>query len=153
MTRESIGGLRQRLRLQRGLRAWMFILGMALFSAAGWMRMIDTLADWYWLEQVAAVTPGPLYLAITGGLWGVAGLVAAVWAFLRLPRWRSGGLAMVVFIASTYWADRLLLTRAEDGFFNAGFAALLTIAGIGLALLLLWPFRKRGFDGVERSGS
>lgn len=137
--------MRQQLRQPRGIRAWVFIFAMALFSAAGWMRMIDSLNDWYWLDQVAAVAPGPLYLAITGGLWGVAGLVAAVWVFLRLPRWRSGGLAMVVFIASTYWADRLLLTRAEDGFVNAGFSALLTILGVGLALLLLWPFRKEGF--------
>jgi hypothetical protein len=153
MTRGIFGGLGQRMRQPRGIRAWMFIFGMALFSAAGWMRMIDTLNDWYWLDQVAAITPGPLYLTITGGLWGVAALAAVVWVLLRLPRWRSGGLATVVFIASTYWADRLLVTRAEDGFVNAGFSALLTILGIGLALLLLLPFGKEGFDGVERSRS
>lgn len=153
MTRGVLCGLGQRMRQPRGLRTWMFVLGMAVFSAAGWMRMIDTLTDWYWLESVAAVSPGPLYLAITGGLWGVAALAAVIWVFLQLPRWRSGGLTMVVFIASTYWADRLLLTRAEDGLVNAGFSALLTIFGIGQALLLLWPFGKRGFDGIERSGS
>ena len=153
MTRGISDGLVQRLRQPRGVRACAFIFGMALFSTAGWMRLIDTMNDWYWLDEVAAVTPGPLYLAITGGLWGVAALAAVVWAFLRLPRWRSGGLATVVFIASTYWADRLLVTRAEDGFVNAGFSALLTILGIGLAVLLVWPFGKRGFDGVERSGS
>lgn len=149
MTRGILSVLRQRMRQPLGLRVWVFIFGMALFSAAGWMRLIDTLNDWYWLDQVAAVSPGPLYLAVTGALWGVAGLAMVVWAFLRFPRWRSGGLATVVFLAATYWADRLLLTRAEDGFVNAGFSALLTIFGIGLALLLLWPFGKRGFDGVE----
>ena len=149
MTRDISDGLVQRLRQPREIRIWVFIFGMALFSAAGWMRLLDTLNDWYWLKEVAAVTPGPLYLAITGGLWGVAGLAAVIWVFLRLPRWRAGGLAVVVFIASTYWADRLLLTRAEDGFVNAGFSALLTILGIGVALLLLWPFGKRGFDGIE----
>lgn len=149
MTRATFSGLRQK----RGLRDWMFILGMAAFSAAGWMRLVDTLNDWYWLDQVAAVTPGPVYLAITGGLWGVAALAAIIWVFLRLSRWRSGGLAMAVFLAATYWADRLLLTRTEDGFTNVTFSALLTILGLGAAVLMLWPFGRKDSDGLERSGS
>lgn len=149
MTKAILGRLRQR----RGIRAWVYILGIAVFSAAGWLRMVDTVTDWYWLDQVAAVSPGPMYLAATGALWGIAALLAIVWVFLRLPRWRMVGLAAAVFLAATYWADRLLLTRAEYGFFNVGFSALLTILGLLIALLMLWPFESEKYDGIERSGS
>jgi hypothetical protein len=119
----------------RPLFRLILLLGLALFSLNGWLRMAGSFAYWYWLAA-ANIQPGPLYLLISGVLWGAAGLFALVWIALRRPHYRLVGIAVVLMYAVTYWADRLLIRNPETNLPNIIFAALFTL----LALIYGWYF-------------
>jgi hypothetical protein len=125
-------------------RRWSLTVLLAaflLFSLAGWVRMLSSIERWYWLN-FAGVAPGPLYLAITGGLWGVTGLAALAWVGLRRQGWRLAGSAAALFMALTYWADRLLFMDRGGSLPNEVFAGVLTVLGLGFALVTLRPWKE-----------
>jgi hypothetical protein len=120
------------------VQRWLLGIGFALFTLSGWARMIYSITDWYWLN-FAGVKPGPLYLAITGGVWGLAGLVALTWIVMRKAWFRLVGSAVALLFALTYWMDRLFVITAPDSGNNTAFAVLLTFFGLAYALLALQP--------------
>lgn len=100
--------------------------------------MADTIARWDWLK-FAGVLPGPLYLAITGGLWGIAGILAAVW-LLRGRLWsRLVGFSVVLFYVLTYWIDRLFFAQSPGVSTNTVFSLLVTAAALLISFLVLRP--------------
>ena len=113
-------------------------LAFALISFTGWLRMVYTIQNWYWLS-FARVWPGPEYLAITGAVWGLIGLFAVGSLWMNRPWSRLAGLGAALVYALTYWADRLLFSRAPDSQSNALFALLATLVALGVALLALLP--------------
>ncbi len=133
-----ISGIRRLRDVYTYRLAWLLLV---LFSAAGWLRMIDSLADWQWLN-LAGVQPGPLYLVISGALWGLVGLAAALWMLFRRPWGRMAGLSAAVVIALTYWLDRLLFDRAPGSQSNIGFALLMTVQLLLVVILGLRPFAE-----------
>ena len=123
-------------RMLRRFHFWMTWLSFALLSAAGWMRMVDSITDRYWLN-LAGVAPGPGYLAITGALWGLAGLAAAVWLLVRPTSGRAAASIIALGVALSYWIDRLFIDQAPLAGSNAPFALLLTLlwlAAVAIAL-------------------
>lgn len=132
-----------RLRERRGwcgrsLSFWLLWLFYAFFSLAGWVRLLDTVADWYWLT-FSGIFPGPLYLAITGAMWGLVGLVALIWFWLRRSLARGVGFLAAVFFALTYWLDRLLFRSGAGGGSNTLFALTLTVLLLGFTWGALRP--------------
>jgi hypothetical protein len=117
------------------------LLSFVLLSGFGWLRMVQAIRDWNWLS-FAAVEPGPLYLAISGGLWGAAGLLAVIVIWLWRPWSSLVGLGVALFYALTFWADRLIFSRAPGSQANAPFALLMTILCLGIVLLALRPFEE-----------
>lgn len=116
-----------RPRLKRSF--WLKILtaGLLIFSAAGWLRLQQSLAEWDFLTQ-AGLRPGPLYLAVTGGLTGAGGLTAALGVWLR-RRWAF--VFTRVFVAAWQawnWADRLWLAKANTALVGWPFALAATAA-------------------------
>jgi hypothetical protein len=109
-----------------------------LLSASGWMRLYDSLSRWYWLND-SGVQPGPPYLAATGAVWGIAGIAAFLWLTRELPWNRLVGMGVVLICLLTYWADRLLFTRAPYADSNTAFALLFSVFGLASALLFLRP--------------
>jgi hypothetical protein len=105
------------------------LIGLAFLCASilGWLRLIQTLHDWSILVQLGAV-PGPFYVAVSGAVWGLAGLPAA-WGVWRRTSWSSlTGLGVGLFLAVSFWADRLAFS-SQSGFQNWPFA---------LGVTLLW---------------
>ncbi len=132
-----------RLEGRQGWRArplifWVLWFGYAFFSLAGWVRLFDTVVDWYWLS-FAGIHPGPLYLAITGLLWGTAGLVPLIWMWQRWPWARAAALIVALFFALTYWLDRLLFRTAFGSGGNALFALLITALALAYVYAALRP--------------
>jgi len=126
---------------KRSIGFWLLIIAFALLALSGWQRVAASLAAAYWLTQAGA-NPGPLYLTISGALWGVVGLLAAGWLFFygRAYRWVVLGVALLMFF--TYWADRLLVSRADGLGANIGFAILASLFGLGFTAFVLRPWQK-----------
>ncbi|MHB0964950.1 MAG: hypothetical protein ACYC36_00715 [Bellilinea sp.] len=98
---------------------WLKLLafGMLMLSLSGWLRLEQSLARWDDLSQ-AGLQPGPLYLAITGALAGLAGLVVCI-ALWRRYRWAPGPtLAVVVGWIIWLWVDRLWIARSPAALTN-----------------------------------
>jgi hypothetical protein len=130
-----------RLIMKRNVRkrgSWLLLVGYAILSAYGWTRLVGSITDWYWLSTVAGIRPGALYLAVTGGLWGVIGLAALVWVFLARPGYRAAGMAAALLFALTYWIDRLFVAQnGKDS--NLWFAVGFTVICLGYTALVLRP--------------
>lgn len=116
--------------------SYLLLLAFAAFSIAGWVRLGSSIVQWNWLEQ-AGLTPGPLYLALTGGLWGAAGAVCVAWLLWRLRGWRVVVLAAALVLCVSYWIDRLLVAEAQGNLSNTVFVLVVTAAGLGFTALLL----------------
>lgn len=114
------------------LTFWVMWLGYLYVCASGWMRVLDAITDWYWLN-LAGVTPGPLYLVISGAAWGLAGLAALLWLFFQWPWHRLVGLGAALFFALTYWLDRLFVAQNPQNLaFAAGFTLILLLYVFGV---------------------
>ncbi|HBA90535.1 MAG: hypothetical protein A2X24_02410 [Chloroflexi bacterium GWB2_54_36] len=98
---------------------WLKLLAFAMLvlSLSGWLRLQQSLARWDDLSQ-AGLQPGPLYLAITGALAGLAGLVVCI-ALWRRSRW-APGLTIVVLVSCIIWlwVDRLWIARSPAALTN-----------------------------------
>jgi hypothetical protein len=115
---------------------WGLIFGFILLSLSGWVRLVVSTGEGFWLSR-AGVVPGPGYLAVGGAVWGLVGLAVLTGMFLRLPRfeWFSWGAAL--FYALTYWADRLAFSRPDGAGVSLPFAILATLGGLVYTFLAL----------------
>ncbi len=141
-TRETADTETGRASRWAALRRWFLWIGYAYLALSGWVRMAEAIGSWGWL-QFAGLRPGPLYLAITGGLWGVTGLVALVWMVLRRPGYHLVGSGAALLFALTYWADRLFVATPTGAGGNTIFAVLITLLGLAYVALMLRPFGVR----------
>ncbi len=109
------------------------VVGLLIFSAAGWLRLEQSLAEWDFLRE-AGLRPGPLYLALTGGLTGAGGLVAGVGVWLR-RRW-AFAFTRVFMVAwqAWSWIDRLWLAQVKTARVSWPFALAASL------LILLFVF-------------
>ncbi len=110
-------------------------LGVLIFSAIHLIRMALGLR----LPPDLPLTVPPAYIALNGGLWGLAGLAATYglwrgrdWA-IHLTRW--GGLLYTVW----YWLDRSLLARSDYARLTWPLGAVLTAFALGA---LLWALSR-----------
>jgi hypothetical protein len=112
------------------------IFGLLGLSIYGWLRFQQSLALWDILIQIG-IWPGPLYLAISGAVWGMLGLVAGVGLFLRKNWAARFTQAAVLFMAAWYWFDRLVLVKSEAAQANLTFMVLLTILSVAFTFAVL----------------
>jgi len=127
----------------RSFNLWVLALGLLASAMAGFLRLQAALYAWDVLTHLG-LQPGPLYAALSGAIWGIVSLAAALGLLLR-QRWapvftRFGVAGMALF----YWADRLLFTRSPDGQINAPFAAVMT------AILVFYAFGVLALDRQKR---
>jgi len=122
----------------RSMPFWVLWLAYVGVTIASWERMVKGIVDHYWLD-LAGLFPGPVYIAITGGIWGVIGLVVVVWMATGRPGYRQVGFAAALFFAIFYWADRLLFSQPAGDRANIGFAILFTLFWLLFALSVLRP--------------
>jgi hypothetical protein len=114
----------------------LLIFGLLGLSIYGWLRLQQSLALWDILVQIG-VWPGPLYLAISGAVWGILGLVAGIGLFLR-KNWATRFTQIaILFMAAWYWFDRLVLVRSEAAQTNLVFMGLLTFLAIAFTFAVL----------------
>ena len=117
---------------------WVVVLCFLFLSLSGWVRLVVSIGESFWLAK-AGVIPGPVYLAVGGALWGLAGLFAVVGMFRRrlFPRIKWAILGAALFYAATYWIDRLVFSRTDGSWVNLPFAILITFLGLAYTLLVM----------------
>ena len=128
-----------------GWRRLFLVLLFLYLAVLGWSRVQQALQDWDLLVKYGA-SPGPLYAELSGGLWGVMGLVAAVLLYVRQNWARGAVFALALSFAATYWLDFLLLTRGAEEMVNWPFALALTLLGLAYCAWTVKIYRKTSAD-------
>jgi hypothetical protein len=124
---------------RRGCSVWVVMVGFAFLSLSGWARLVISMQSWYWLNR-AGVDPGPAYLAVSGALWGLAGMAAFWWIWTQRRGYPLAGAAAALFLALTYWFDRLVFSRPDGADVNFPFALAATLLGMVFTIWVLNPF-------------
>ena len=122
------------------------LLWMVLFlSAWGLLRLIATLRWWQVLDQYGARL-SPLYLAITGAGWAVAGVVL-VWSIWTGKRWAYLAIPISIFLwLAEYWLERILFQDPR-----ANLIFMISISIIFLAVALFCTFNRNTRDFLVKS--
>lgn len=110
----------------------LFKLILLGFTLAQLWRMALALRELGGIPEIA-LSPPPLYIAVTSGLWAI---VFAVCLGVVLMNLRWGALAAIlagVLNQAHVWLDRLLFSRSTESMQTLGFAAILS----ALFLILL----------------
>ncbi|MEN4041740.1 MAG: hypothetical protein ROW52_14780 [Anaerolineaceae bacterium] len=126
---EQLPSLHPRKRPNRSFPVLLLVLGLFWLSLSGWLRFQQSLALWDVLVRIE-ISPGPLYLAISGVAWGMLGLAGGLGVFFIKPwavRWTN---ALVLFLATWFWLDRLVWVRSEAAQVNNLFMAFMTVAAL-----------------------
>jgi hypothetical protein len=109
-------------------------------SLVGWLRLLVAIGGWNYLGEIAPAVL-PVYLAISGMIWALIGMVSAVGIWFR-KRWALIllGCAVVSFTV-WYWLDRLLLNANPDANANMLFSLVFTagiLAYFAGSILAVW---------------
>jgi hypothetical protein len=122
-----------------------FLAGVFLLLAImGWLRLEQVVQSWDALNQ-RLVWPLPLYLAISGVVWGLPGLPAAwgLWFGNRWGRFFAG--ASGVFYPGLYWLDALIFRRSPERWVNWLFAVVATVIWLAFILVVLSRRSSRSY--------
>jgi hypothetical protein len=136
-------------RAPRPFSVTLLALGVIIISALNLARFMLALRYWDYLDRLTTVSPW--YLALSGLVWGLAGLPLA-WGLLWRKAWSPGLMrAMALTYATYYWLDQVFLQ--DHPLNNAqGGARLLLLPGnwpfeAGLTVLLLaftaWSLKRK----------
>ena len=97
-------------------------------SVFGWLRFAEGFSGRQFLREIGPAVL-PLYLQLSGLIWGITGIAAAVGIWFR-QRWALILLACGLGIFTLwYWLDRILLSADRDANSNWIFSLVMT-AGI-----------------------
>jgi len=110
---------------------------LAIFAINGWLRLSESLRLESALIVIGLTNPSPLYLKISGGIWGTAFSAAAV---LRLSPWRASSIFTAVWMliyVVWLWVERLIVS--QPGTLPAQLPGLLvySLIGIGISVHLV----------------
>lgn len=126
---------------------WVLAVMLVLFGLGSGLRLRAALNAW---DSLAAfgTQPGPLYIAVTGGVFVLAFLAAAG---LLVARWRSARWPVTVVVvahAAWYWIDRMLF-NSDGRLENTPFLACLTAFLLLFALSSVWALPPGRDDGTR----
>lgn len=132
---------------KRSLPVTLLILSVLSLTVWNAIRFGTALAQWATLTEFAR-PPGPLYFALTGLFWTVAGATVTfgLWLGRKWARPLSGlaGSGYVVY----YWLDRLLVQNNVPARSNWPFMAFISL--IWLTLFMAMLFLPKNPDFFER---
>jgi hypothetical protein len=131
---------------RRTFELWILLVVVLGFMIIGWLRLYETLVYWEWLERLG-VMPGPLYIAVSGGIWGLMGLASFTGLWFR-RRWAACITYLVLFVyLGFYWLDYFLFVSSPTSKSNVIFTVAASLAAIILVVgVLAIPRQRRYFN-------
>ncbi|MEA4908096.1 MAG: hypothetical protein GYA17_15435 [Chloroflexi bacterium] len=129
---------------RRSIELKLLALGLLVPGIFGWLRCQQAIGQWDWLARLA-VRPGPLYLALSGAVWGALGVGAALWLW-----WGGRGAAWGVraaagLLALSYWVDRVAFYRSSSAQVSLPFSMGFTVVSLLAVLLVTGLPRQQRF--------
>lgn len=125
--------------MKRPLGVTMLALGVLILTGVHLTRFVLAIREWTFLSTLPLTTP-PLYLALSGLLWGLVGLPLCVGLWRGWPRARL----VIRWVAPLYvihvWLDRSLLASSPAGRVSQPFRM---SASVVLLALLYWTLSRR----------
>ena len=116
--------------------------GVLIIAGINLYRCVEALLQWHFLAELLPTLP--LYQALSGALWGLAGIPIA-WGLRRGARWAA---RLTPYAAVTYtiyaWIDRLAL-RTGSQEYNLPFAVGTTILVLASTFWILSRPRVKSF--------
>jgi hypothetical protein len=114
-------------RRKRSFWSKLLIAGLLLLGLNGWLQLWLALDNWGLLEAIGT-RPGPLYLALSGGLLGLAGLAAGLGLWARTA-WSPVAVGAVILLWLVWsWVDRLWLSPSPQALVNWPFRLIISLA-------------------------
>lgn len=124
-------------RRKRPFILWVLCLLFIALAVLGWIRVQQAIQSWA-LEESLLGQFLPLYLTISGGLWGIAAIPATIGLFMRFQRARAITWGAALFYPLTYWLEKILLVKSPTGFTNWLFDVGVTILWLLLVGVVLY---------------
>ena len=121
------------MRRKRSIWHKLLLVGLVGLSLSGWLRLYQSISLWADLQAIG-VQPGPLYLAVSGALIGLAGLAAALSLWLRTRRAAPVAGGVVAAWLGWNWIDKLWIASSPLALDNWPFALAASL------LLLVYTF-------------
>ena len=119
------------------LLLWMVLC----LSAWGMLRLFAALRWWEVLDQYGARL-GPLYLAFTGAVWAIAGVVL-VWSVWAGKSWSYLAIPVSIFLwLAEYWLERIIF---QDPRANLDFMISVSIVLSAVTLIIIFNQNTRDF--------
>ena len=115
--------------------------GWVAISAAGWLRMAESLRLRDWLE-LAGVQPNPDWLAVGGAVWGMISVTAAILLWLNSAWAVLGSRIAAAALVILFWIDRLALSQSETAAANRWYEIGVTVLLSGLVWLMTWVMQQ-----------
>jgi hypothetical protein len=137
---------------RRPFSVTLLVIGVLSLTSLQLARFILALRQWSFIVAGPA-NISPLYLIVTGLVWGLAGLPLA-WGLWRGREWAPKTLIGFGSIYTFYyWIERILLVREPAAYSNRFFMLGLTIF---LSVFIVWTLtrpRARAFFGEMHAQS
>jgi hypothetical protein len=123
------------------------MLAIGVLTLAG-LNLIRAVAAFQQREMLTDLLPvSPVYLMVSGLVWGVVGLVLAFWLWSGRPIAVGGTLAAALAYSLYYWIDRSLLAGNPLAA-NWLFALLVNLSLLVVVCLILFRRKARTFFGA-----
>ncbi len=132
--------------MKRPRSVTVLVFGVLIFTGIYWTRFSQTLARWDFLRSLPLSVP-PLYLAATGLLWGLLGLLLS-WGLWR--GWRRAPRLLRISVLAYfgfYWFDRLALAAHDRAGGNWPFMLVITTLVVVLVYWIMSRTAVRTYFG------
>ena len=123
----------------------MLAIGVLTLAGLNLIRCIAAVQQQELLASLLSVPP--VYLMVSGLVWGVAGLILAFWLWTGRPAAVSGTLIAALAYSLYYWIDRSLLAAGPTAA-NWPFALLVNLFLLVVVFLILFRPKARTFFGA-----
>lgn len=121
------------------------ILAFLLLSLMGWLRTEQVILQRRFLATLE-LYPGPIYIAVSGAIWGIGGLLSSLGLWLRKKWSRTISLMITLLFTAWYWIDEFLFSPLSASRPNLLFRIAVTIISLSYIFIVLFhPHYRRYF--------